>query len=1696
MDQAKSKGMFGCRGSGWAASIGCWFTVILVASQSMLAQEPAPQRPVIRRALVPAERPAAWPKGDWIPIAQAEFDTLVRDAAARSEPRAVAINLAAYTGTLAGDALSGQCQWDVQRFVDQPAAMRLESHGVSFANIRWSDGKAVAWGLAPGGESQVIIDRPRGQIVAEWRTPARRLTVSREVSLRFPVADISELQLDLPADFLVRSLAGTANASAEPQGGRRTWRIHPDRSRECQLLIRPTTSTAEPAALLVQHDFSGVVRPEGLRMQCGFQLEVLGAAKSEIEFVVSPDFQVLFVQLADGRPLTCRETSAPGEKRLRVDLPIAETSPRLAIRMQGLVPPSLDRPWTLPRVRVADGILLDGQFALRVDGPLELTLLKLQGCRQAGVVVEPFGSEVTLLKQFEADATIEVLIRSRPFTAACRVTNRFDFNGPHATLRTDVAWEVRSGELFSTRYRIAEGWDVHDIEMQDGEDPDLSAWSVRSEPGYGRVLTVDFRSSLASERPKWLRVLLRRTDVEPLPSSFVPVVLPLDTDDVEQHVTPRGLPGWPARDDTASASSDRLRVVSLELESHLSCNRTEDDRHVARFRVQTGAGPDPVRFEWSLPETTDITRVTVNGGDETPRTDGTVWSVDLDPRRIRHQPTTRRGTGAGVTAPVHFNVVEVAVEFRRPASSRFGPMDRTVVVPKVALATERFVWRMTASERVYMDGDPRGVTRQNRNVIDNWRTRLFGPLGRGAASQLFNPLRPQDWIDAWTDSLGNRPARGTVEVVDSSPPIRRRIAALQGEESVFDSAEAPSEIRLRLWRESDAALLGWTVLFGAGIVGLLMRLLFATRIDWLTFVLGLAALAVAFLAPPVTASIGGATITGLLAAQLVPRSWMRRPAVAQPRSHLDVPTGSTRSFVVSAAMRSLLVAAALTGGALTRADVDEPTSGPGPATINVLIPIDPVGQPVAKPAVVYVAAELHSQLRELQKQHRGWRQRELPAYLLSSSAFDGAWDAEDRLRLTAKFAVQVLSSADMVPVEIRLGGGNLARVDGCLVNGQPHPVLPIEAEGASGFVVPLRGLVREAGGGIGADRSAVDKDKRTAVPGDSKSSPSPSGLLWRTDLIELQVQPVTAIDGPVATVDLKVPPVVDSTVTLRQLATRNTVDVAGLIESGLNNVPGREVAAASPSGWLASPDRLQVRWSSQALPPAEVAAIRAKTLCLVDVQNSHLTYHFQTVGQVTDGNVRLLPLRVPRDALVRSVRVRDTSPSVVPEVPNPFPAVEVVEAGVVSTPADTSAPSELHRFIGIELPRRLPREFVIELEALLPLLPDASDAILPAADLLVENSVGLTVTASVPLIAVRAPVVMQIEVSSKDDEAVRPASDDEIVGVWNDVAKLSATFAVLNPTTLHCRMSRPRPNRIARSVLDVRVGSGRLDCVWSADVETRTTPAYLHQIRMDPRLRIVEASVIEDAAERLLRWTKVGDVVTLFLSDKTISRQALRLHAVMRIQSPQEVPLPRIDLLNASVEESQLVLRQSPDVGVDVVQPANLERVNAPNTTAPNTTEATRNPDRLLGRFRLDGRSEPILLRVQPADPAANSIGDGGHSSDVADRRLANLPGGTQQPSWDDWLSADRRKSTVRVGLWLLAVLMALGLRRIPLRNWLDQRETISLLLLGIVWWICWSPSAIGFAIIPVAVGRGLFARRDRGQTPVEAPDDVGAFAI
>ncbi|MDB5387005.1 MAG: hypothetical protein JWM11_2651, partial [Planctomycetaceae bacterium] len=370
--------------------------------------------------------------------------------------------------------------------------------------------------------------------------------------------------------------------------------------------------------------------------------------------------------------------------------------------------------------------------------------------------------------------------------------------------------------------------------------------------------------------------------------------------------------------------------------------------------------------------------------------------------------------------------------------------------------------------------------------------------------------------------------------------------------------------------------------------------------------------------------------------------------------------------------------------------------------------------------------------------------------------------------------------------------------------------------------------------------------------------------------------------------------------------------------------------------------QLRIENSPDASVETIAPKVEARLAVLADVEPAMTRMSYQAKYTVTAGRVSGVEWQLPARLAVRQV--------IGPEV---FDwRVEAAKDGGSRLRIDLRAP--------------IAEGFFVRVDAILPQDEPASQAILPAVHLLAPNREPLRPLIS--LLGVRSPSEFLVEAPADIGEQIATATVDDFLKERNDFdQKPQLAFHLLDPAAVKVGLKLLSPQRVVRMTTVGVLGSRQLQWNVNATIEVQNAAAFSHQLEVDPRLAITNVSIQEDAANRLLRWTRSGNLLQVFLRDKTTGTQTLSLQGTMPTQIPQELALPTIKFQDATLADAKLQLYQESDLEVELADSNKWERLEAPSEVR---FGAARNL--LVGRFKWPENSGPFVVRAAQNEPVLN----------------------------------------------------------------------------------------------------------------------------
>ncbi|MES2794166.1 MAG: hypothetical protein V4719_31420 [Planctomycetota bacterium] len=962
---------------------------------------------------------------------------------------------------------------------------------------------------------------------------------------------------------------------------------------------------------------------------------------------------------------------------------------------------------------------------------------------------------------------------------------------------------------------------------------------------------------------------------------------------------------------TALAPAPVIRRVAIQARWNLEPKSY--DYYVAQLEL--GSGFTSRQLRCILPETAELTDVEVDG----------------QPLQF---PPPARGLPIVLTNVTDEQVVSIL--YRAPSQGLLHPTWRSILMPKLEIPVLRCDLELLTPAGFRLGTDPRGMVLKSNAVHVSTLQRVFGPLGRSGQELLFNPFSGRTWSQLWSNT--HEPESNPQEVTEGWPqtPLARDVADVKNPSSVeLDSLGAPLQTGWQVWRGSAAMLpervelwlwsnrqatsAAWLGFWGCLLLWTTLRLARVPYHAGLGILALVGEIILTFILPPLPAQLVGGCLAGTLLSFLWPRKLICRSA--PPTEKLPhIPQGSTHSYRPNLpklmSSLTLFVAFGLCGG-LAWAQPTVPGNGNG--LPRVIIPVDGQNRPLGQPPLAYLPERLLKDWTALQS-----AQQLRAPWLLRSGEYILRRDAGQQISLTARYDVTVLSDAAEVEVQIPLTGVNFGGDTACLVDGQPHSVLL--RPDANALVLRLPGVIPQPAPPpmpVNADQALAT----TVYP-----------VTTRSFRVEFQGFPVLQSVADRQWMEFNLPRLQASSWILQN----DHPDLPWTIKTG------ETIYTVAPkNSWpreLGPITRLRIEPSATAATTSVKPALEARLVLLADVQPAVSQLHYQASYRVMQGQVSNVFWQLPAGLAVR-------------EVSGP----EVFDWHLIPIAGGASR-------LQVDLRSPVSEGFSVKVEALLPNEGPPSQLTIPPVLLLTPGQDPLRPALS--LTAIRTTSEFQPEVSADAGSQIATATVDHFLKEWGSNGvdqKPQLAFTLLDPAPLKIGLRSLLPQRVVRMTTIGVLGSRRLQWSVNATIEVQTAAAYAHQIEIDPRLTVTNVNIQEDAANRLLRWTRTGNVLHVFLRDKTTGTQTLSLQGTMPTQVPQEMALPTIKFLNATVVDAKLQLYQEPDLEVELADPGKWERLEVPSELR---LGAARNL--LVGRFKWNPEAGPFVVRAAQNEPVLN----------------------------------------------------------------------------------------------------------------------------
>ncbi len=461
-----------------------------------------------------------------VPVLRRDFDSLLQRAARPADAQAHTPPLveARYTARLEpeSNSLVGQASWTLPHAVSLSQLLRLQPCNLAWQHLPQLD---------PGPPTTARF---------AWSARGEPRPDGLRLFLQTPAAPVAVLDLDVPPDRVVECPGFRPTVVAEESDANRTrWRVvfGSPRATDLEVLIRPADFPDRPRLLWSAVTSTLTVSPVGCDARFVVDLRVLHRHLREVRLHLGASLEVIeVVRLPRTAPpvvWTLGEGPEAGTVLVRFADPI-ERQTTLEMRCRCNLPEG-DQRFTIPGLRVADAW----------TEPENLRIRLLQGLIPTRWDFADFRLAETPTVERDAGELYEVLrlVQTVPFSLASRRPS-VELHGLHSNLAVSqdawwrpgadgsslqvlTRWKVRNKPIYRLGFVVPENAQVEQAEVI-GHGGEVT-WLLEPD----RRLIAEFREPLPIRSTVKTRLALRLDPQDPRQPHALPAVVPLEADILE-----------------------------------------------------------------------------------------------------------------------------------------------------------------------------------------------------------------------------------------------------------------------------------------------------------------------------------------------------------------------------------------------------------------------------------------------------------------------------------------------------------------------------------------------------------------------------------------------------------------------------------------------------------------------------------------------------------------------------------------------------------------------------------------------------------------------------------------------------------------------------------------------------------------------------------------------------------------------------------------------------------------------------------------------------------------------------------------------------------------------------------------------------------------------------------------------------------
>ncbi len=774
------------------------------------------------------------------------------------------------------------------------------------------------------------------------------------------------------------------------------------------------------------------------------------------------------------------------------------------------------------------------------------------------------------------------------------------------------------------------------------------------------------------------------------------------------------------------------------------------------------------------------------------------------------------------------------------------------------ITIEQLVWKVSVSDKINIYSYSKGLFLESAPRTVRWTERLFGPLGRSRTGYIFNPLYLEDWKALFFNTRNISQDRSLVEQQDNPRTHAWLIHSAKG-------FSYPKNLKLQTWNYQFISNLAWigmglSLILGIHIRSKEYRFRRISGYLWYTIISAISILSVPWIAFP-----AGGMLCGSIFAILIPRKYLKSRVKPSPSE--EIPMGSTVSYHQITGSLILLISLFLPATlsaqknkeTILRTSSENSKSIPVKnQSIDVLIPEG--NNTLFKSPLIY--------LRKADLNHlRSSQQLVPPDYLIKSGHYICSVKNNKIGMVNAIYQIELSNHDKTLAIEIPISNVSLGGDHPCQVNGKDYPITL--SKDRNKYIILING-----------SEINIKKKSTTDNKGDQKN-------LYTNITVKLSMFPLPDISNNSDKYGMKIPKLPSSVFEIVQ----QKKQPAYFIVTNNKNVRISKLSEKTEKANIAWLDEIRLmnlndRTNSQITSPLNYSVASN-----IQIYPTFLKYDYEIAYKTIPSNVKSLRWALPGEMHIIKI------------------------TGNCEFDYSISH-GQTENNISITLNEPIQDNPEFKIECSFPYVLENEILSIPVKPIHHLSDNGLKKKTNTRYVGIRSYPGTVIEMIKTNKVTATEVIKSDFPNVFdnNRINPASEMILSINSSTeIPLKITSSPILKNADINYEFTINSKDINSTYQINLQIneKSIPVFQHKLKIDPRLKINSISVEEDQANRLLKWTRVDDDITIFLNKNTKGTQQITLVGSVPYDSGKRLKLPDILFKNTIVNKREVVIYQN-----------------------------------------------------------------------------------------------------------------------------------------------------------------------------------------